>query len=495
MQIENPDAARQEKDSQSEHLPKETTAENLWLGHLKRARALASEGQTREARDALQQAVEAGAELERFEPLALRLALAEQDWQAATVHAQNLLDRGTVFTGHIAHDVYKAYCALGLWTEAYTFLSEASVLAEGRRKLIRPLYTSLLSCTSPEKVPEIIENLMFGENGGPEHTSVFKIWAMQIGAYNEPITALMQRARDTWPDDPIVADNLSDRLSVLPEHEGPEDQDDIAYLRLFVRTLKQENPDDPRAHVSEKIVESDIVRGLQRPLLIDDLSDFVVSPEGTSGTSVLVFGGIGGGAFINYPILDSSFAARNVTGLYVRDSSRLLTLNGIPTLGASLDQTIEALQSRLNALSHHKRLVVFGTSGGGLGALQYGARLNADAIHLISPAINVNADFLRRIGDARAPVVQARLGEKIRGSEQDGREALSRAPSTRTYVHYTADNPTDRAHAEHLKGLPNVQLRPRHGESAHNILQKMVENDTYQALIDEICATDEPANP
>jgi pimeloyl-ACP methyl ester carboxylesterase len=456
---------------------------------LKRAYTLSDEGKFQDAHNAMAQAEQAGADPEKVERLALRLALLEGKWREVTRQAAALQNRKAMFSGNLAFRVYEAYCAEARWAEAYAFLRDITVPADERGLLIRPLYNSLLSCTEPQDCPKHLEEMVFGPEGGPEHTVAFDIWAMQVGTENEAIANLVQRAHDTWPDNPIVAKNLSRRRVSAPKDAAQEDLDDISYLRLSARSLKMRAPEDPLAEISDSIVEAQISKGLKRPLLRDDASDFIASPEGSSGTTVLVFGGLGGLAVITYAMLDSYFAARDVTGLYIRDSSRLLTLNGIPKVGDTLEKTVVALKQRLAALTHHKHLVVLGSSGGGLGALQYGARLNAKAIHLMSPATNIEHGFLRRIADTRAPALQARLGDQIQTDAQDAREVLLRAPSTQVHIHYPASNPTDSAHAEHLGDLPNVHLHPRPGLNGHNILPDMFAKGDYQAMIEEICAT------
>ncbi|MCD9148078.1 hypothetical protein [Pseudophaeobacter flagellatus] len=476
--------------SQGNQTPDKAPAKDNWRNLMRSARMLATEGRLHEARDTMRQARDRGANANATGRFELRLALLEQDWKAVIAHAELLLERNVEISGNLALRAYKSYCTLGLWEGAYTFLRKVSVPAKDRTVLLRPLYNSLLSCTRLEDALKIIEEQVFGENGGPEHTVAFDVWAMQIGPANDKIAALVQRAQTTWPNDPVVAKNLSVRTSPRRHDTAGDDLDDIAYLRRDARALKEYTPDDPIAAIADQVVEAHIAKGLQRPLLRDEKSEFIISPEGSSGTSVLVFGGIGGrAAGISYPMLDGYFSARNATGLYTRDPNRLLTLGGIPKLGSTLDETVAALRQCLKDLSHHKRLVVLGTSGGGLGAIIYGARLKADVIHLMSPATSVDIDFLRKIGDTRAPALQVRLGNLVHKDARDGREILLQAPSPRVHVHYAADNPTDRAHAEHLKDLANVQLFPKRGIYDHNILPMMFACGEYEAMIDEICGT------
>lgn len=473
-------------------LPNSTTPTSKaddWGHHLKQAYTLSDEGKFQDARNAMAQAEQAGADSEKTERLALRLALQEGNWREATRQAEALQNKASVFSGHLAFRVFEAYCADARWAEAYAFLQNIAVPANERGLLIRPLYNALLSSTPPQDCPKILEKTIFGEDGGPEHTVAFDIWAMQIGTENAEISSLIQRARDTWPNNAIVAKNLSRPVLSVPEEAFDTKQDDNAYLRLSARHLKMQSSDSSISDIAEKIVEAHISKGLKRPLLRSEKAEFLVSPEGSSGTTVLVCGAIGGLAGLNNVLLDGYFAARDVTGFYIRDYSRLLTLNGIPSLGASLDETVAALKQKLAELKHHNRLVLLGTSGGGLGALQYGARLKADTIYLMSPATSIERSFLRRIADTRAPALQVRLGDQIQADARDAREALLRAPATKVHIHYPASNPIDSAHAEHLGDMPNVHLHPRQGLATHNILPDMFAKEDYQAMIEEICAT------
>lgn len=213
---------------------------------------------------------------------------------------------------------------------------------------------------------------------------------------------------------------------------------------------------------------------LRRAVIADEGSDVTVSPQGVTGTTVLVFTGLADKTMVPIEYVDRFCAAAGHTAIYLRDSGRTVYVGGIPCLAGDLDGTIAALQGLLQD-SQTERLLCLGSSAGGFGAIRYGLRLGAERILCASSPTTGDAEFLDTFGERRARLLTKRMLGRFPARDLDFREhLLAVGHRCRLDLWYGADHLQDTAHARHLEGYPGVRLHPVEGLDRHDSFASLV---------------------
>lgn len=194
-----------------------------------------------------------------------------------------------------------------------------------------------------------------------------------------------------------------------------------------------------------------------------------------SRSAILFFGGIAPMMGAVRPSVPPAVRARGLNGLSFADPRRVMTLKGLPSLGADYDETLASLRALLAAWGV-ERTYVIGMSAGGYPALRYGIDLGVDRILLLSPG-------------TAPPETDSPLVTRLR--QQLGPMAVDIADYVRDHgagvpviAAWGADNADDAWQAERLAGLPNVELRPVPGVAAHLVAV----NENVEALYDALLA-------
>ena len=121
---------------------------------------------------------------------------------------------------------------------------------------------------------------------------------------------------------------------------------------------------------------------------------------------------------------------------------------------------------------------------GGLAAINYGLALGADRVLSFSGPTSVTAGFLDRHDDRRGRIVTARILQKAPAHLLDLRPRVADdAGRTRIDLVFGEDMRQDRAHAEHLAGLPGVRLFGLAGCDRHASLGELIRRDLLSAAI------------
>jgi hypothetical protein len=291
-----------------------------------------------------------------------------------------------------------------------------------------------------------------------------------LGRPGEQAQALDAAVR-RWPDDPylrlyiMLASASAYWVDTIMREPQPRDLADataraVAREAKLLRTAYQLAPADS---------------ALRRPLVIDRPEQEVLvaaSPPGRP--AVLVFTAANDQFGIPIAVFDRFLAALDVTGIYLRDFSRLLFLRVV----ASLADTYEGTQAAIRALvqSHGASgLRVTGISGGGLAAIRYGVELGAS--HVVSFSGDTNRRVkgtIATIEDADVKFIAWQVREKIHRDMVDVGPLL-RGRSNRpaiTLVYGEAAEP-DRDQATNLADIPGVRLHPVAGVAEHRAMPKM----------------------
>ena len=222
--------------------------------------------------------------------------------------------------------------------------------------------------------------------------------------------------------------------------------------------------------------------------LIDDRTKEVQvtrspDPRGT----VVITTGI---TFGNLPLafIDAIFAAQGFNVIYLRDFGKRVYLRGVASLGASEEETIAALK-RMGRELGGKRLIAMGSSSGGFSAMRVGALMGADVCVSLSgqTALASYLDATRVSAWNPSFFVKAQM-EREGDLPFDLVPVLSRPSKTKFLQFYGADDEEDTRQALRLKGIPNVLLIPVRGVGDHFVVDHMIADGSFDALLKELAA-------
>lgn len=269
-----------------------------------------------------------------------------------------------------------------------------------------------------------------------------------------------------------------------PDHDGLRRLRDTRAANANAAPLRSNSPaaqlDEIKARMAQRGAFREIAaarsaamaelteRDLTRPVMAQSHgTNIAYSPMVMGGDVMLRFSGLADTGFSHYIDAMASVAGLNV--IYLHDKKRLFYCNGLPELGPTLDASLDDLRRRLKAYGDAK-VVTFGSSAGGFGALLYGIMLGADRVLALSPPVTTLRDVSHKLNDYRARALLKRLELRLGDSVRDIRQMLERhtGPVPRIDLVYGADNAIDRAHAEYIADLPGVTLYPLAGIGSHN---------------------------
>jgi len=184
-------------------------------------------------------------------------------------------------------------------------------------------------------------------------------------------------------------------------------------------------------------------------------------------------------------LLDRVFAANGLTSIFLRDEHKILFGRGIASLGDDLDNSLAALKHIL-AQRGIRKTICFGSSGGGYPAIQYGLRLGSSRIINLAGPTNLMHDFLDRIDDRRARIMQNRLVGELPQDYLDTRPHMENA-GPKTILHqFFGDHESlriDREHCQYLGDLPNVRNHVLRDHSDHRAIYRLLENGTFESVL------------
>jgi hypothetical protein len=209
--------------------------------------------------------------------------------------------------------------------------------------------------------------------------------------------------------------------------------------------------------------------GTQLPFDDDPSKDVQVVACPGAETAVLLFCGADNELGLPVTLEHRWHGNLNASLIYLRDFQRCSYLRGVTSLSADRTSTIAELR-RLVASIGACRIVCYGVSAGGLGALTYGLELEAEAVLCMSGATNITAKFAayspwEKYGTrAEMPNVTLDMRSLYAGTNRPPRVRL-------VYAQYEWD---DRIQAEHMRGLSCVTLNPIDDAFEHNSTVEMI---------------------
>ena len=163
----------------------------------------------------------------------------------------------------------------------------------------------------------------------------------------------------------------------------------------------------------------------------------------------------------------------------LKDYYRFFYQAGLNREITDVDAIIARLRKCREELPHVRQTCCFGPSSGGYAAILFGHYLQVDVVHAFAPVTVINVDDLKKYG-GRKDV--SRITEQHRDlarllAKHNGR--------TRYKIFYCDGYARDRTHAEHLRGLPGVELCPQPG-STHNVAQAIYEGGRLSEVFDSV---------
>lgn len=388
-----------------------------------------------------------------------RVAVLAKLDEPATYHAA-LLEICELLPESTRHQVAlcQSHLAMGKPDAAAEVLDRVEASGKGDSK-VRPLrYQIALARLDVRGMIEALDAILLKDDTLPQLPQLM----FTLRELPEPDRSRLYTAFQTkWPDISAKLERWGDRAHRIGE----------------IRPKKSKNN---WSKAPEAVPRPDL---FQRPLVEDDDGDVVESPKGGSGTTLLVFTGFADGAMVRTEWIDAFCAARNHSAIYLRDFSRTLYMNGVPSLGDNLDAAVEGV-ARLLESHGTQRLLCLGTSAGGFGAIRYGLRLKAARIMAVSPPVSFRV--VDEFGDSRARMFVQRM-YSLFGKEEDldlSRDVAAAGGHSRLDVWFGAQSRTDAAHAQMLDGLPGVTLHPLEGNSEHTVFPDIIENGGFEAFLD-----------
>jgi tetratricopeptide (TPR) repeat protein len=282
----------------------------------------------------------------------------------------------------------------------------------------------------------------------------------------------LQRARHRWPNDPLfriwmLNHGLHEPPTVAAGTRDQPGAGGLAHLEQEMRELIEAAPRDGE---------------LRRAVIADDRDeDVIIGDAGSGAVAVIIFTGPHDHVTMPLPVFDRYLAALGVTAIYLKDFARLMYRRGVRSLGDA-DATLAALRSLAQSLGADRTCAIGVATAA---AIRYGVQLEADRIVCFGAPTSralapVSAESVRNI-------IAQRLDRELSGFERNLKGFLeSRRCSSKIELVYAEGMAIDKAHAEHLAGLPGVTLRPQIGTGDHAVLRWLAKRRQLSATLAEL---------
>ena len=174
--------------------------------------------------------------------------------------------------------------------------------------------------------------------------------------------------------------------------------------------------------------------------------------------------------------------------VYLKDSRDLLGAFGYPSLAADRAGSIAALRSLAHDLGA-KRIYTLGVSRGGFAAAYYGLELGAKAVLSLAGAVDltpasVNAmepvpeTYVRMLH--AAPDYAVNVAERYRSAHQ----------RPQVLIAFSSGYQRDRAQAERMAGVPDVELIAVDGKAQHNVIDLLIRQGRLLDLLNCLLASE-----
>lgn len=296
--------------------------------------------------------------------------------------------------------------------------------------------------------------------------------------------AILGKKRNRSNTVTLGSDTLNSKGICNKQDKTTTEKDQLEYISKISSAIP-DSPTGRRKALIKAVMHQITTTALQRPIIIDNPnSELQISPLGNTGKVAIVFTGLADRLMSPIAIMDTYMASCGITAIYVRDFNRLLYAKGIEPIAKNYSETLLGLTKLISTLDSTSEIFTIGTSGGGLGALNYGISLEANRILCFSTPTNLTKDFMAKINDTRGRFFIDRISKYVPVQYLDiPRQLLLNKSTSQILLVYGEDNESDRAHAEQLIQNPKSTLYPLPKVSEHNSLHHIILNNKLSELL------------
>jgi hypothetical protein len=266
---------------------------------------------------------------------------------------------------------------------------------------------------------------------------------------------------------------MSTSIKNLLFRRGDKDGRDVYFAPSRIKSIKgfvfSLLPTRYRAQNYNRLLRREIKRNPDGAL--------IVWPRENSTQLYYAFHGMAGGLGIQPLTVLRETGLIHTNLILLKDYYRFFYQAGLNREITNIDAIIARLRRCREELPHVRQTFSFGPSAGGYAAMLFGHYLKVDIVYAFAPVTLINLDDLKKYG-GRKDV--SRITEEHRDlarllAKHNGR--------TRYKIFYCEASTRDRTYAEHLQGLPGVELYPQPGHT-HNVIQVIYESGRLREIFD-----------
>ena len=168
--------------------------------------------------------------------------------------------------------------------------------------------------------------------------------------------------------------------------------------------------------------------------------------------------------------LEERFSELNLSVLYLFDACDIWYHGIYPGLEGQGPHSLKRWLLEIIETNNFKKVICFGSSRGGYGAIMMGCLINADGVLALSPQTNINSEVSKKYGiEERIKNLESITdGYHIDRDEinlKDVVEKYGKNNKTRYKIFYGMNNNLDTIHAKNMESLPNFEFIPINTDS------------------------------
>jgi tetratricopeptide (TPR) repeat protein len=332
---------------------------------------------------------------------------------------------------------------------------------------------------------------------------------------SDDLVRLLQAAIARWPDDwfmvfrynrsaaPFAIDRalylrLAEREEAMAADERWSFQFAVAALRhqesaRALAILDCLDRTGPVAHMSEPLRRAFAARPATvwanpRGVSNDPAADVQVVRAPGARAILVVFAGVQNGfSYLPFSHADVLFAPHPMHVVYLRDRRNRSFQTGVAGLGGDEAETVAGLRG-LHAELGGLPMMMTGSSVGGVAATRYGTLSGAAAVISFAAPVHLRDDA----GHEEAPVSRTNyrgaMLTALAGNDDRLLDVIAASSGTRVHQCYGTGYAPDVATAELMRPLENVELVPVEGCADHFVLEHMIADGSFDALIGRVVA-------
>lgn len=227
-------------------------------------------------------------------------------------------------------------------------------------------------------------------------------------------------------------------------------------------------------------------RDPQAPILSDEEGrDVVVAARDGADTLIFGFCGVRNRIGMPTPLFHRWLDSTRCSVVYLRDLQQKHFVKGVRSLGSDRAQTKAALRTLADDLGA-RRILCLGNSSGAYGAALYGLEIGAEAVLSFSGPTNLEPNFNTYLNRRDAAL---ELREELPDEPLDLRAIHLAAPRrTRLHLVYGEYCWDDRLQAEHMDGVPGVELTALAGYQGHGCIPELARQGKLGPMLQRFVA-------